>query len=634
MLHTLKISKLQRVIIALLLFVLPGRIFAQNQAEKPREKVGTWSGEARAAFGTDVRNPYETSLDVLEDEPDRTFRMMGEGGLKLWYNSPKFEFKTDASAELNRQIIDKHGESYKFLMDKGKKLEDLEEWDDFDISESEDETRNKKNVKKGKVRFDGIFKPSESDRIQLSLLGEFSNDSPSNMFASNTTTSKDTAFTYTNEMSRFVKYTINPSLEWTHKFDRPGRVLNARAKWLYANDNRYTEYEKCNVKWDEKVYEENGDVISGNVAVYRITPLYIDNKLELFAQYSDDHFADVENLKTDFSLLFKCDRDLDFFSAANMKSEQWVDSIKYRESIDYIALTAEPKAHANYKTGQFEFDLTASLPYFTDRLNSTIDFERFDPGRLDPLFNFKTYWKPAKDHRIGINALREIKRPTYEQMCWFRRPGSYSTEFQEGNADLNTTKITKAMINYMYSHGRFTYSFEAGYTYEHDRIEKTFRNEEINGTTYRIFTWKNAGYSNATNAKVTVNWAGKQLKANLMANYNYFIGVNDAGKETRNGDYQIQGDVSYTFGFGLNLQAKAKYQSKIVRSYYYSSEYVTLDTHVGQRIGKHFEVFFEGRDLLDRDMETVTFSQDFSSGREEIVKNNRLLLLLGVKYSF
>ena len=72
----------------------------------------------------------------------------------------------------------------------------------------------------------------------------------------------------------------------------------------------------------------------------------------------------------------------------------------------------------------------------------------------------------------------------------------------------------------------------------------------------------------------------KRFNAELGGYYNYFLGYNNAGTETRSSDWGVNGSATLTLKGGWIFDVKGRYQSKIIRTYSSMTEYVGCDVRI------------------------------------------------------
>lgn len=572
-----------------------------------------WSGSVTLNGGTNFKGD---ELDIITDEPiGKMSNINGEAALDLRYKAPKFELKAKLGGSKSYLMTTKEAMGYK--------ITGISDDDDILGDLMYDQTQTEKQKNAFNAGIDAIFTPGPSDRITLGYTHKQFFEDP---MTQNLGFIWGSAFTLklSCEETEQRKYDLKPSFEWLHSFDA-GRDFSFKASWAYANDFRYTEW---------FIGRASSDDESGAERTYRLTPLYIDSDLDAEAAYKSRDLRGIKGLDLDLSVRGRLKRDSDHYSAANLIEDIWVDSTRFRENFDYLALTVEPRLRVNYDPGPYRFELDLIPQYFTDRLNSDSLTERFDKGQLDGTLKAGAWWRPKEGHSLGITFNRSIARPDYLQMCWFRRPGSYINELQQGNPSLKPTTTNKMSVEYSFSRGRFSSKLDLGVTYQKNKIERTFNMVDLEGTETRIFTWINAGKSRTGNATLKLKWSGKKLKAGLNGGLNYFVGESNNGTVTENCDYKVDGDVSYDLPAAFHILGKFRYQSKIIRSYTSITEYIGCDLRISRTFWKKFDVFLEGRDLFDNPIVTETFSADETEGRSETWNYNRRLFVLGVKYSF
>lgn len=571
-----------------------------------QEKKGVWYGSAELGAGSNFSNGW-TDLHTAEVMRDFS-RTSGDIKLNGGWKNDRWDVSLNTGAKTSYLRTGFEGCSYT--------LAGRDTTYNVDLSQTE------KVVSNFSVGTAISYKPGDSDTFFFSFKHEQDHQEPNHIIYS-LKYRNSIAFQGSDEQGDFFKMTFEPKFNWTHNFAKPGRILKASLGWFYASDDRKTIWEKGNVDIGEKL-----DTV---YYTYRLTPLYKDSDFKASFQYSDTDFADVKNLNLTFFLNNTVSTDVDIYSGASLKEGEWVDSIRLKENFNYLTVMVEPGAKAAYKKGQFNFDYSFSLQYFTDRLNDigTGQREGLDLGRLDPVVSLKNWWSPSSKNKVGLHYTRDIKRPDYLQLCWFQRPGVLSNEIREGNANLRPTVTDRLSVDYKFTHNRFNAGLEFGIKNVTDQIEQTFYQTDIDGISYRVYTYVNAGYACTGNVKINAGWSGKVVKGHLEANLNNFVGLNSKGNETRSNDINIKADADCSLPLKLRLQAFARYQSKITRVYGSMSSYVGCDLKLSRAFGK-LTVFLEGNDLFDKPVELETYSEDFTSGRIQTTHNNRRQFRLGL----
>ena len=563
------------------------------------------------------------STSLKKDEGfDRLSRQSGEASMKLGFATHNFDVQFNASGRGSYKTNNKVGIT--FNTNEGRERFDL----DATVEERKEASFN--------FGLSSTYTPNKANRIKIDFSQSFSKEDPTSMI---TTLSLlgDGLLTFSSEEGSHRKESSSVGADYLHLFDKKGRQLEARVDISHTKTDKITIWEKGNgiMSMDEnREMATEFDYDEENYRKYRLTPFNVSETYIFDGRFTEPEFAGINRLKMTFSLIGQVRHEGDEYMAANWTETEWVDSLRYRESFNYISMTIDPCIKAEWSIGQFAFVSELTPEYYTDRLNDASHSGKFHADRISPLIFFQTTYSPGGGHTLKCNLRRSVTRPEYLQKCWFQRQGSYADELYEGNTNLRPSSSNRFSLGYTFSKGRFISELEAVHTYVSDKIEKTFRTETLNDIDWRIYTWINAGYSNTSTARLTLKWNATRLKADISANYNYFIGVVKSGKETRNSDYNISGNVSYNFPKpGITIQAKGKYQSKIIRSYSSMTEYVGCDARVEKKF-KHFNLFLEGKDLFDKSISVNTISEDQTQGRDEVYNYNRRMFLLGANYNF
>lgn len=262
--------------------------------------------------------------------------------------------------------------------------------------------------------------------------------------------------------------------------------------------------------------------------------------------------------------------------AGNLVNDVWVDSLKYRENFDFLALNLTPKAKLSYSPGKFNLSLQLTPDFYVSKLDSDRNIGNFNSGRVYILPDFNASWTPSPMHKVGITYKQGLTRPSYLQICWFQRAGSYANEIQMGNPKLKPGSNGIANLYYTFHSGFFTGTLEGTTTMNWDKIEKVFNTRGE----YHIYTWINSGHSIENRIKLTMQANLKRFNAELGGYYNYFLGYNNAGTETRSSDWGVNGAATLTLKGGWVFDVKGRYQSKIIRTYSSMTEYVGCDVRI------------------------------------------------------
>lgn len=406
---------------------------------------------------------------------------------------------------------------------------------------------------------------------------------------------------------------------WNHKFDKPGREIISGMEWaLNISDTPSIWHRQESVK---------------NVLIplrtFRITPLSKNNRLNASVLYHDRNLFDLKSFNIELGADFRIDYKKDNQSAANLVNDVWVDSLKYRENFDFMAMNLSPKAKMSYSPGKFNFSLQLTPDFYVSKLDSDHNVGSINLGRVYILPYINANWTPDSMHKVGISYKQELARPSYLQICWFQRTGSYANELLMGNPELKPGSKGTANLYYTFHSGFFTGTIEGTATMNWDKIEKVFNTRGE----YRIYTWINSGHSVENSIKLTMLADLNNFNAELDGYYKYYLGYNNAGNETRSSDWGVSGTATLRLKGGWIFNAKGRYQSKIIRTYSSMTEYVGCDLRVTKDF-RRFSVYAEGKDLFDRPIQVSTFSEDMKYILIEQYQYNRRLFSVGASIRF
>lgn len=422
-------------------------------------------------------------------------------------------------------------------------------------------------------------------------------------------------------------YSINAG--WNHKFDKPGREITAGMEWALNIKDAPSIWHRQEAVTNNDKPEEFP--IDSNILqrTFRITPLNKNNRVNASVLYNDKSLFDQKNLNLELGADLKVDYKKDNQSAANLVNDVWVDSLKYRENFDFLALDLSPKVKLSYSPGKFNLSLQLIPDFYASKLDSDRKIGSFNFGRVYLLPDFNASWAPSAMHKVGISYKQELTRPSYLQICWFQRAGSYANEIQMGNPKLKPGSNGTANLYYTFHSGFFTGTIEGTTKVNWDKIEKVFNTRDE----YLIYTWINSGHSVENRIKLTMQANLKCFNAELGGYYNYFLGYNNAGKETRSSDWGVNGAATLTLKGGWIFNVKGRYQSKIIRTYSSMTEYVGCDVRITKDF-KRFSVYAEGKDLFDRPIKVSTLSEDLTYIRVEEYQYNRRIFSVGASLKF
>ena len=471
------------------------------------------------------------------------------------------------------------------------------------------------------------FTPDSRNRFSLKMKQKFGRRTPENFIISMLSLfSRDVkepvftefSFNMNEGLQKIGEY--GAEAKWAHDFDKPGRVIESRAEWiLNRNDNSST--------WQRSKADSIGSNFSTHT--FRITPVETKNDVNLAVKYRDKSLFNLETFDLELNADLSIRSDLDRLSAANFVNDIWTDSLNYQRNFDYLSINFSPKMKLSYSPGRFNINLQINPDLHADRLGEGRDRRSLNFNKIYILPDLDIYWTPSPMHKLGISYIQGLTRPSYLQVCPFRRHGAYAYESETGNPGLKPCSNGKASVLYSFHSGFFTGTLEAAGKLTWSRIDRVFNTEGI----YRIYTWINSGNSIENNVKLTLKAETKNFNAEIGGYYNYFIGYNETRNDTKSSDWGINGNATLKIRGGWTFNAKGRYQSKIIRTYSSITEYVACDFKVMKDF-KRFSLYLEGKDLFDQDIEISTLSEDRKNVRFEEYFYNRRLFSVGASFRF
>ena len=431
----------------------------------------------------------------------------------------------------------------------------------------------------------------------------------------------------------------NASAKWNHKFNKVGREIDSGIEWMMNRTDKSSTWYRMSgnaipedAMGDSAFYwdiSEQEDYMKTSERIFRITPLDTKNNLHASVRYRDSDIFNLEGLNFELGTDLRMKFERDNLSAANYVDEVWVDSLGYRRDFDFFSMNLCPNVKFTYSREAFNISLQLLPDFYGSLLGSEADKGRFNFGKAYLLPDFNASWTPSPMHKFGVTYKQGVARPSYLQVCWFPRIGTYANEVQLGNPDLKPSSDGRASLFYTFHSGFFTGTLEGIGKICWDRMDKVFNN----WGEYRIYTWINSGHSFDNSVKLTLKAELKNFDAELGGYYNYFVGYNNDGAATRSSDWGLNGNATLRIKGGWSFNVKGRYQSKIIRTYSSITEYVGCDFRVMKDF-RRFNVYVEGRDLFDRPINITTYSEDKTYARFEEHYYNRRIFSVGASFKF
>ena len=314
--------------------------------------------------------------------------------------------------------------------------------------------------------------------------------------------------------------------------------------------------------------------------------------------------------------------------------EIWKDSLRLRESFNYLSLQAEPYITADLTWRSLEAHADYACQVYARRLNDDIHQQPLKVKGLYPVGKANLRWTISPNHSLNLTNEMSVKHPDYLKVCWYDRTAGYLDQLYRGNEQLYSPWTQKYGLEYRFKWKRFSAQSTISYTNVMDEIDQTWSNEEIDGRQYKIFRWLNSADSHALGLKQTLGWDGKIISAHAGITYNqtWRIAKTD-GAIKKSFDWRLTGDISARLGKGWSIGVDTRYRSKVATFFTIFKEYCELNAHV-QKDFKRFTLFFDAKDLLDQPRETSFESDELKEYWIEEVRSNRRLFILGARWKF
>lgn len=378
----------------------------------------------------------------------------------------------------------------------------------------------------------------------------------------------------------------------------------------------------------------------GAALMYRITPDSFD--MDFNADLHLRHAVREDSVRFRWlpGVRFMCKHSLDRNSGAtlvDMDSQGglvWQDSLRLRETFNFLTLTAAPFVAAEYRGKALEVQADYSAQFYFRRLNDDTHRQRLGLASVSPVGNARLSWKITPVHKLGITHDIGVNYPDYLKICWYERTGGYADQLYRGNADLAATLFSRYGLEYELKYKRFRYRTVNTVTRTLNEMDQTWSNEIIEGHLYKVFYWVNSADSWAFGTAHRVGWEGKWIKAGTGVEYKWSrrtAKADGAIKDASN--WLLTGDVEANLGKGWSAGARFKHQTKVVTLFTTSNEYWDLSAHLQKKF-KTVTLYLDGRDLLDNARKTVFESADGKEYWVDVVRNNRRLVLLGIQWNF
>ena len=595
------------IIMAALLLLCPAVLRAQ------------WSGSIDVSGGIGGMNsesPYET-------EP--MIHWIGQGIFKLNYKGEKFTTGTVLDAKWEPKQTDNTRFSYK----------DQKVGVNYKSSSTKPLTISLKQ--------DFAWRPTPLRNYSASLQYQYKNDRAENNTVNYAGADSTEKYSYYYEIPEMDEHKVQAGVKTFRDFGSGKHILQSAFTFKAVTNQKSNTWvvfksDKAS-KQSTKITTADNQFI-GYAWMYRITPsntdLSLDGDIRLENSLADNELK----LKVTPGTRFQYKQLLDQNSGATFIPEgtegdgHWQDSTRLRERFDYLSIQSEQYVQAGFNWRKVEAHADYALQVYGRRLN---DDEHTQPFRIKgvyPVGKSNVKWNINAEHSLNLVHQMSVKHPDYLKVCWYDRTAGYLDQLYRGNEQLLSPQTTQYTLEYAFKKKRFSSKTSISYKSVINEIDQTWSNEEIDGRIYKIFRWLNSSDSHTAGIVQNLGWEGKVISSHAEFTYNQSLRTAINGnKQKKSFDWKLKADITARLGNGWSLGMDAKYQSKTATFFTIFKQYCELNALVQKDFNK-FTVYLKGKDLLDDPRQTSFESEELNEFWVEEVRNNRRLIVLGLRWKF
>lgn len=599
-----------RFIFALLLLVLPAsRVSAQ------------WSGSVDATGGFGVMKSLRGQF--WEEMPQSIYHSLGQGTVRVNYKTPTFVWTSLLEGKVEAKSTDNYHLTV-FLID-GRNDEDA-------LDMNAIVKMNEEHPVSGQYRTEFSWRPAPGRRYTAWAQYKLNFKESSNLtYKANW---KSTRESLAEESPVTWEHTGAAGFRTYHELGGP-RLL---AGDFFFNVNDKRQENMWSTMGVQPVEGEEEEVWMG---CYKLTPHSRVTSFSGSVSYRDSLLTGAVRLMVSPGIRFHDTLSIHQNSGATLDFDQsttenlvWRDSTQIREWFRFASQDYQPYLEADFLWRSLHIHADYALMLYARKLTDSTHYERYKWQKPNVVGNGRIDWRFSPHHQLSLTNSRTVHHPTYLQVCWFDRSGGYMEQLYRGSEQLRATRSQVFRLAYDFTYKRFVASTAFSYTRKEDEIEQTWFKEEIDSRTYKVFTWLNGADSRILGAQIRTGWRGKIITANTGVEYNYTIRTwrNDE-KVKRSNDWRVTADVAARLPKGWTLSADMRYRSSVSTFFAVFKSYCVLNARV-QKDFKRFAIHLQGRDLLDKPMESEFVSEDQTECWTESTLHNRRLILLGFSWKF
>lgn len=588
-----------------LLFLLTAGITA---AQTPPEKAGKWSGklDLRTGYGWPLKDTEgsESTLDTIG-------HFWEQLAAQVSYTTPKFTWSTELQGQFERN-----------------------QTQEFRIS-IKGNGQNQTNLKVTQFlrpatswRSDLRWRPSEARQYHAFVTYQygFNRTTNGNLEAMMLFDDLNRVF-ISDELRKEDRHNFTAGFRSSRQLAIPRRSLH------FSADLRGTYQAVCS-EW-EKLLANSQAEMSNDFYVYRLTPRTNNNDINLDFLYRDSLLTGLHSLVLEPGFRIRTQETREYNSGAVLEgADTWRDSLRLRESFDFVQLMLVPHLRSEYRHRSFRAAADYELQFYGRQLTNDIHYERPNWTRPNLAGRSLVEWNPSAANQLVLGTTLSVRYPGFRQICWFDRQGSDPTQLFRGDPDLLPSQTISADFTWLLRYKRFRATTRSTYTRRQNELEQTFWEEIIEGHTYRIFTWSNTALARVFTQEAGLGWNGSMFSANLQLLYRQ-TKQEALIQETSNKSHysELSLNTSFRPGLGWEFSASGFYRGEVQTFYSLLGAYYTVNARIEKKF-KSFAVSLEGRDLLDAPVSTQYFSADGNDVWATESRLSRRIFVLGFSWNF
>lgn len=579
-----------------------------------------WSGEIDGSGGYGATKSLRNLF--WEEEDKYLDHYFGQGLVRVSFDKPRFHW----SSSLQGQYESKQTDNFHFAAKVGEKEEETEV--NYIVKMNEEKPLALKFMT------DASFRPSPAGSWSFWLNYDVKYHQATNLTYK--TSLRNLSEDLTQETPFTLEQKLSTGLQTSYALGSRRRVLTGTFNVDYSQKEQETEW----IMLGGIVAEEEEDTEFW-LRSFKMTPSSFMVTYSGNIHFRDSLMTGPTRLVLDPGVRYAVGNAIHNNSGATLDLEhtdlnhtEWIDSTAVRESFHFASIDLQPHVAAGFEWKNLRMNADYALSVYARQLSDSTHHQGFKWQSPYVIGNGSIAWQVSPKHRVSFFNSLSVSHPSYLQVCWFDRSGGYIEQLYRGSEALRSTKSRLYRTEYAFRYQRFLATGSASLTFRRDEIEQTWFNEVIDNRTYKIFSWLNGADSRIVGGAVRLGWRGKVLTANLGVESNHTTRtLRETGEVKQSDDWRLTADAVAHLGHGWILSGDMRYQSKVSTFFSIFKEYCVLNARI-QKDFKKVSLFLEGRDLLDKPMETEFISADETEIWSESTLHNRRLIRLGGSWRF